>query len=106
MNVRKRNWKIFRLRGILPQVINLIPTDIAERLPHNTLLNLNTAIQDITKVINERKRKNFTCALCSDISTLKITKNKKAFTCDICNNYAEKLYLIKDPYAANTNNSQ
>jgi len=95
-NTLERNSKIRQLRGILPRLTQLIPEDVAKLFGDSDMIVLRRMQYELIELLNNVKKKNFTCPICNDVSRLRKTKSKRAITCDYCGKYAvDSLYIVK-----------
>jgi len=89
--------KILRLRGILPNIESVIPNDIKGQMLLKDLSELTRISNRIIEILDKAKKKRFVCGKCIKSDEAVITRDRKAYECDVCGEYAETLYLYKEP---------
>ena len=107
---QERNFKIHQLRGILPRLVHLIPADIAEKLPHEDLVDLAEICDRITYTLDVSRKVVTLCPTCANSDAYIGRTPKRASIehtwCDGCNHFFGGTGLLRNYELKEANNEQ
>jgi len=89
---KERNFKIFRLRGIISLLPTLIPEDVYKEMFYDKE-DIETICKNIKIALNKVKKIEYICEDCG--GTGKVSRSKSVLLCDKCGRYGE-LYRVKN----------